>query len=127
MEYNTYEEIMEALTENYLEQKRLINMLKRFEIPNRPIPRSSEPANFDTAFNVPIALKNLLEIDKESLPVSTVTNLVYQYIKDHKLCDVKTSKIKIDCCLKSALGLSDTDELTFFNLQLWIKKLYRNE
>jgi upstream activation factor subunit UAF30 len=56
------------------------------------------------------------------LPRTEVTRRINQYVKDHNLQNPENKKIILpDANLKKLLYLSDDDELTYFNLQSFMK------
>jgi len=126
-QYHTYEELMDALKQNYLQQKSLLSQLKKFEQNMKPeqMPKTCELKNFNTEYDVPIPLRKLLELTEERLPISTVTRLLYEYVKKHKLCDIKSSGVIIpNSKMRSAFNMKKNDIVTYFNIQIWIKNLY---
>ena len=51
-----------------------------------------------------------------------VTKELTQYIKQHSLQDSENKRrINCDSALKSLLNVSDSDEVTYFNLQRYMK------
>ncbi|XWV25262.1 SWIB/MDM2 domain-containing protein [Tupanvirus deep ocean] len=129
------EEIREALRENYAQQKKLMNDLKELmALHKKELKLSAKSGNRSnsgkhTGFNkpepVPPPLKNLLKIEEDMLPRSTITKLMYQYFTDNKMYNRKTKKeIVPNKKIKEIFGMNDGDVINFYNLQTWLKKVY---
>jgi len=130
--------IREALKENYLQQKKLMNDLKELmSLHKRELKLSSKSGNRSncgkhTGFNkpepVPQVLRDLLGIEEDELPRSKVTRLLYQYFTDNGMYNSKTKKEIIpNNKIKKIFKMNDNDIINFYNLQTWLKKVYINE
>lgn len=75
---------------------------------------------------VPAAICKLLDLDEDiELPRTTVTKLIYGYIGEHELYNpTDKRKMNPDKALKKLFGLKKGDELSFYNIQTYIKGLY---
>jgi len=130
------EEIRQLLKNNYIQQKKLMNDLKELTtIHKKEVKLTSKSgtrknSGKHTGFNkperVPISLRKLLKIEEEMMPRSKVTALMYQYFKDNKMFTVKTKRRIIpNEKIKEIFGMEDDDNITFYNLQMWLKKVYQ--
>lgn len=126
--------LIQALQENYMQQKRLMCELKDLKtLHKREIKRarndstSSKNSGKHSGFNkpqpVPEKLRRLLEIDDTDLPRSTVTSLMYQYFRSNDMCDKKDITPSKE--IKKIFDMQDDDVMNFFNFQTWLKKLYK--
>lgn len=128
---NKIDKIRESLVENYIKQKKLMNELNELLklSKNKTVKSNSiEYYNFDKLQKIPASLKKLLKINEDSLPRSKITCLMYQYFTDNKMYNTKTKKEIIpNKQIKRIFSMEDGDIIDFYNLQLWLKKLYDAE
>ena len=128
--------IRTALKENYIQQKKLMNDLKELmSIHKKEIKLVSKTGNrtnsgknsgFNKPEKVPPLLKKLLKIKEDMLPRSKVTALMYQYFTDNKMYNSKTKKeIVANNKIKEIFGMGEGDVINFYNLQTWLKKVYK--
>lgn len=126
--------LIQALQENYAQQKRLMCELKDLKtLHKREIKQarndstSSKNSGKHSGFNkpqpVPEKLRMLLEIDETDLPRSTVTSLMYQYFRSNDMCDKKDITPSKE--IRKIFDMQDDDVMNFFNFQTWLKKLYK--
>ena len=104
--------------------KKMKTKVKRPKDPNAP------PSGFAKPLNVSPALRKFLAIGPDELIARTVvTQRINAYCKEHKLQNEEDKrKIKPDKALKALLKtLGPKDELTFFNLQKYLKPHYPNK
>lgn len=131
-----YEDILDKLRDNYLEQKRLMQEIRELrnlhQTEVRLASKTGKRSNSGkhTGFNkpepIPECLKNLLDIKEELLPRSTVTKIIYQYFKDNKMCNFASKKqIVPNKKIKKIFGMKEGDVMDFYNLQTWLKKVYK--
>lgn len=129
------EEILEALRENYVQQKNLMNELrilktlhkKEVKLSSKPKKRtnSGKHTGFNKPAPVPESLKKLLKIKEETLPRPEITRLMYKYFTDNKMYDSETRKtINPSPEIKKIFGMKKGDVMNFYNMQTWIKKIY---
>lgn len=129
------EEILEALKENYIQQKNLMNELRSLRsLHKKEVKLSSKPkkrtnSGKHTGFNkpepIPPPLKELLKIKEDSLPRSKITGLMYQYFTDNEMYNTETKKeIIANAKIKKVFGMKKGDVINFYNLQTWLKKVY---
>lgn len=128
------DDLIQALQENYAQQKRLMCELKDLKtLHKREIKQarndstSSKNSGKHSGFNkpqpVPEKLRTLLEIDETDLPRSTVTSLMYQYFRSNDMCDKKDITPSKE--IRKIFDMQDDDVMNFFNFQTWLKKLYK--
>tara|TARA_B100001142_G_scaffold321822_1_gene369103 strand:+ start:6278 stop:6895 length:618 start_codon:yes stop_codon:yes gene_type:complete len=84
---------------------------------------SRAPSGFVKPAGISKDLATFLGVSADTKMARTdVTKLITQYVKDHKLQDAKNGrKIIPDAKLKSLLGVKASDEVTYFNLQKYMK------
>lgn len=88
--------------------------------------RKNNVSGINKPKEVPLPIKELLKLDKDVLLARTeVTKKIYEYIKANELQDQNDKRtILPNDKLKELFSLEDTEELSFYNLQSYIKKLY---
>mgnify|MGYP001212836269 CR=1 FL=1 len=96
---------------------------KRVVDPNKP------PSGFAKPGPVSDELRTFLKLGKDELIARTeVTKKITQYCKEHNLQKEEDKRtIHVDAPLRKLLRLSKGDELTFFNLQKYMKIHYPNK
>ena len=104
-------------------QKKMKGRAKRVVDPNKP------PSGFAKPGPVSDELRAFLKLDKDTLIARTeVTKKITEYCKLHKLQKEEDKRtINVDPALKNLLRLKKNDELTFFNLQKYMKIHYPNK
>ena len=104
-------------------QKKMKGRAKRVVDPNKP------PSGFAKPGPVSDELRAFLKLDKDTLIARTeVTKKITEYCKLHKLQKEEDKRtINVDPALKKLLRLKKNDELTFFNLQKYMKIHYPNK
>lgn len=130
-----FEQIQEALCENYCQQKFLMNELKELmalhkkeiKLSSKCINRSesTKKSSFNKLEPIPLSLKNLLQIDDDHMTRSQITKLIYQYFTHNKMYN-ETNKKEIipNNKIRKIFGMSKDDVLNFYNFQTWLKKVY---
>ena len=103
--------------------KKLKGRAKRVVDPNKP------PSGFAKPGPVSDELRTFLGLGKDELIARTeVTKKITEYCKQHNLQKAEDKRsIKTDAALKKLLRLQKGDELTFFNLQKYMKVHYPNK
>jgi chromatin remodeling complex protein RSC6 len=103
--------------------KKLKGRAKRVVDPNKP------PSGFAKPGPISEELRAFLGLGKEDLIARTeVTKKITEYCKSHNLQKAEDKRsIKTDAALKKLLRLGKNDELTFFNLQKYMKVHYPNK
>jgi len=88
--------------------------------PNRP---KRQPSGFAKPALISNALCNFLgKPEGTEMARTEVTKYLTQYIKNHELQDQENRrKIVPDAALKKLLNVKDSDEVTYFNLQKYMK------
>jgi len=129
-----YLELIDELQENFLFQKKLVADLekilsgrkKELMLAKKIMGQNGEIkiSNFNVPEPVPKSLKKLLKIDSDELTRSQVATLFYQYLKDHDMIDKRRKIIDLSNKIKKIFEMDDDDEMNFYNLQSWIRKLY---
>ena len=96
---------------------------KRVVDPNKP------PSGFAKPGPVSEELRSFLKLGKDELIARTeVTKKITQYCKEHNLQKEEDKRtIHVDTPLRKLLRLAKGDELTFFNLQKYMKIHYPNK
>ncbi len=103
--------------------KKLKGRAKRVVDPNKP------PSGFAKPGPISDELRSFLGLGKDELIARTeVTKKITEYCKAHNLQKAEDKRsIKTDAALKKLLRLGKNDELTFFNLQKYMKVHYPNK
>ena len=104
-------------------QKKKKGRAKRVVDPNKP------PSGFAKPGPVSDALRAFLKLGSDELIARTeVTKKITEYCKKHNLQKQEAKRpINVDSALKKLLRLKKGDELTFFNLQKYMKVHYPNK
>ena len=104
-------------------QKKMKGRAKRVVDPNKP------PSGFAKPGPVSDELRKFLNLGADELIARTeVTKKITEYCKAHNLQKVEDKRtINVDSALKKLLRLKKGDELTFFNLQKYMKVHYPNK
>jgi len=102
---------------------------KRVNGKKRRAPGSGQPSGFSKPGPVSDELRTFLKLGKDELIARTdVTKRINAYCKERKLQGEHDKRIlKADAPLRKLLRLSKTDELTFFNLQKYMKVHFPNK
>lgn len=102
---------------------------KRVNGKRRRAPGSGQPSGFSKPGPVSDELRSFLKLGKDELIARTeVTKRINAYCKDNKLQGEKDKRIlKADKTLTKLLRLKKGDELTFFNLQKYMKVHFPNK
>tara|TARA_Y100000817_G_scaffold314110_2_gene311913 strand:+ start:1331 stop:1921 length:591 start_codon:yes stop_codon:yes gene_type:complete len=119
---------LKALEKRVARDRRVMNKkmkgrAKRVVDPNKP------PSGFAKPGPISDELRQFLELDKGALIARTeVTKKITEYCKKHDLQKAEDKRtINVDSALKKLLRLKKGDELTFFNLQKYMKIHYPNK
>lgn len=104
-------------------QKKMKGRAKRVVDPNKP------PSGFAKPGPVSDELRAFLKLgDDELIARTEVTKKITEYCKAHNLQKVEDKRtINVDPALRKLLRLKKGDELTFFNLQKYMKVHYPNK
>jgi len=104
-------------------EKKMKTKVKRVRDPNAP------PSGFRKPLKVSAELQKFLNLpDGELIARTEVTKAINVYCKAHNLQKEEDKRtINADAALKKLLRLSKGDELTFFNLQKYLKHHYPNK
>lgn len=102
---------------------------KRVNGKRKRAPGSSSPSGFSKPGKVSDELRTFLKLGKDELIARTeVTKRINAYCKEHKLQGEKDKRVlKADKTLTKLLRLKKGDELTFFNLQKYMKVHFPNK
>lgn len=102
---------------------------KRVNGKRRRAPGSGQPSGFSKPGPVSDELRTFLKLGKDELIARTeVTKRINAYCKEHGLQGEKDKRVlKADKTLKKLLRLGPKDELTFFNLQKYMKVHFPNK
>jgi chromatin remodeling complex protein RSC6 len=104
-------------------EKKMKGRVKRVVDPNKP------PSGFAKPGPVSDELRKFLDLSKDELIARTeVTKLITKYCQKHDLQKKEDKRhIDADAPLRKLLRLSKSDDLTFFNLQKYMKIHYPNK
>jgi chromatin remodeling complex protein RSC6 len=104
-------------------EKKMKTKVKRVRDPNAP------PSGFRKPLKVSAELQKFLNLpDGELIARTEVTKAINVYCKAHNLQKEEDKRtINADAPLKKLLRLNKGDELTFFNLQKYLKHHYPNK
>jgi chromatin remodeling complex protein RSC6 len=102
---------------------------KRVNGKRRRAPGSGQPSGFSKPGPVSDELRTFLKLEKGGLIARTeVTKRINAYCKENGLQSEKDKRIlKADTTLRKLLRLGKNDELTFFNLQKYMKVHFPNK
>jgi len=130
-------EIRQAIKDNYIQQKKLMNDLRELmNLHKKEIKvvakarkgNAGRLSGFNKPEKVPESLKNLLDIEEPTMSRMEVTKKLYQYFKDNKMYHTNTKKEIIpNKEIKEIFGMKKSDTITFYNLQTWLKKVYHED
>jgi chromatin remodeling complex protein RSC6 len=103
--------------------KKMKTRVKRVKDPNAP------PSGFQKPLKVSPELQKFLGLpDGELIARTQVTKRINAYCKEHNLQQEEDKrKINPDATLKKLLKVNKSDQLTFFNLQKYLKPHYPNK
>jgi len=103
--------------------------LKKIRGKKRRVADPNNPSGFNKPGPVSAELRKFLGLKKDELISRTdVTKSIHNYCKDHGLQDEADKRnLKPDAPLRKLLKMGKTDELTFFNLQKYMKVHYPNK
>ena len=95
----------------------------------RPVDPNAQPSGFAKPGPVSDELKAFLALGPDELIARTaVTKRINAYCKEHSLQnEADKRKISADPALRKLLRMGKTDELTFFNLQTYMKVHFPNK
>ncbi len=102
---------------------------KRVNGKRKRAPGNSSPSGFSKPGKVSDELRTFLKLGKDELIARTeVTKRINAYCKEHNLQGEKDKRVlKADKTLSKLLRLKKGDELTFFNLQKYMKVHFPNK
>ena len=102
---------------------------KRVNGKRRRAPGSGQPSGFSKPGPVSDELRSFLKLGKDELIARTeVTKRINAYCKENGLqSDTDKRVLKADTTLRKLLRLGKNDELTFFNLQKYMKVHFPNK
>ena len=103
--------------------KKMKGRVKRVVDPNKP------PSGFAKPGHISKELRNFLGLKEGELIARTeVTKKITEYCKEHNLQKEEDKRtINVDSTLKKLLRMKKGEELTFFNLQKYMKVHYPNK
>lgn len=103
--------------------KKMKGRSKRVVDPNKP------PSGFAKPGHISDELRNFLNLpDGELIARTEVTKKITAYCKEHNLQNEEDKRtIHVDATLRKLLRMKKSDQLTFFNLQKYMKVHYPNK
>jgi chromatin remodeling complex protein RSC6 len=126
--YSTIKSVREQLRTLERQHKRELKYSRKYR---RTIAHSSDkenkkPSGFNKPCQVPTEIVELLKLDPAAEKSRTeITKLIYGYIKEHGLQDpVDKRTINPDNELRKLFKLGKKDQISFYNIQTHIKKVY---
>ena len=117
---NTELRALQKNIQRYMKDTSKRNRRNKSADPNRP---KRQPSGFAKPALISNALCNFLgKPEGTEMARTEVTKHLTQYIKNHELQDqANRRKIVPDAALKKLLNVKDSDEVTYFNLQKYMK------
>ena len=124
--YNSVRTVKSNLKNLERLHKREVKMSRKMRKSHNPNKGQKKPSGFNKPTPVPQQIVDLLDLDNGvELPRTKVTKLIYGYIKDHNLQIPEDKRtINPDKQLRKLFGLEKGDQISFYNIQTHIKKLY---
>ena len=129
--------IQDALKENYQQQKKLMDELKKLlqlhkhEIKNiskQNKGNAGKYSGFNKPERVPESIRDLLGLDDIMMSRTEVTRSLYKYFTDNNMYNSSTKKEIIpNRAVRKVFGMKRDDIITFYNLQTWLKKVYNED
>ncbi len=80
--------------------------------------------NFNTPEPIPQSIKDLLSIQEEVMSKSEITDRLFKYISENKLCDNKTKIIAPNKKMKKLFKMDNDEVITYYNFQSWLRRIY---
>ena len=95
----------------------------------KPRKSNKSPSGFAKASRITPELSKFMSRESGvDVARTEVTQFIIKYIKEHNLQKIDNRRvINADDNLKELLGLSDVDELTYFNLQKYMNKHFHSK
>lgn len=128
------DKLRKELHENYIEQKQLMDQIQQLltshkislsSNKSKIVPKIYKFNDFNKLEKIPPSLRKLLKIENETMTKMDITKLLYEYFKENKMYDKKTkTKIIPNNQIKKIFNIKNNEEINFYNLQMWINKLY---
>lgn len=88
--------------------------------------KSNNLSGFNKPSEVPDSIKKLFKLDDTKLPRTHITKLIFEYINENKLRSEKDAKVIIpNKELQTLFGLEKGEQLSFYNIQTHLKKIYK--
>lgn len=107
-----------------------ISKIHKYEVKMYKIKKKSKTlSGFNKPVKIPETIKQLLKItDDTKLPRTQITKLIYEYIRQNNL-QSETDKRTIipNKDLQDIFGLEKNEQLSFYNIQSHLKKIYQTE
>jgi len=124
----TFKSKVKDLEKNVMKQHRLLEKKSRGKRRRAPNP-DGQPSGFAKPGPVSDELRKFLNLGKTDLIARTeVTKAINAYCKKHDLQNIEDKrKILPDQPLRKLLKIKKSDELTFFNLQTYLKVHFPNK
>lgn len=84
-------------------------------------------SGFNKPLEVPVKIQKLLKLSPdEKLPRTQITKLIYEYIKENNLQSESDKRtINPNKELQKLFGLEKNEQLSFYNIQTHLKKIYQ--
>ena len=92
----------------------------------KKVRKGNNKSGINKPSEVPKPIRDLLDLEEDILMARTeVTKRIYGYIKENELQDPSDKRTIVpNNDLKELFGLGDGEEVSFYNIQSYIKKLY---
>ena len=124
--YNTVRTVRSNLKMLERHHKREVKLSRKNRRSHNANKGQKKPSGFNKPSLVPDSIVSLLNLESGvELPRTQVTKLIYGYIKEHNLQVPEDKRtINPDKALRKLFSLNKTDQISFYNIQTHIKKLY---
>lgn len=124
--YGTIRALKSGLKVLERQHKREIKLSRKNRKSHNANKGQKKPSGFNKPGPVPATIIKLLNLEEGvELPRTKVTKLIYGYIKDHELQVPEDKRtINPDKKLRKLFGLAKGEQISFYNIQTHIKKLY---
>jgi hypothetical protein len=124
------EDIINDLRKNFVNQRKLMDKLKAVTIKNEFTPSKKWHLEEKECIvfykeDVPKKLRVFLGLEKDvELSRADIVTKFYEYLKENDLIDKKTKKITLNSKIKKLFDMNKDDVIDFYNLFMWINKVY---
>jgi chromatin remodeling complex protein RSC6 len=126
--YGTIKSVKDKMRTLERQHKRELKYSRKYRraIANSSEKEAKKPSGFNKPCPVPAEIIELLKLDPSAEKSRTeITKLIYGYIKEHNLQDPNDKRnINPDTELQKLFKLDKKEQISFYNIQTHIKKVY---